>query len=139
MKNERFVLNVAAVDHVNHMMNATIFDYVTDNQASLGEEQKIQSVGGGCSDIVFSVVSSKETTTLVVYAEGPCKDLGISPLRLFIKFNPCSCPLGFEENKAIKHKCICICHHKLKQVLKSIEDSNCNSTTLLLMRNTDFG
>ena len=102
MKNERFVLSVAAVDHVNHTMNATIFSYVTDNQASLGEEQKIQSVGNGCSDLVFSVVSPKETATLVAYAEGPCKDLGISPLRIVITFNPCSCPLGFEENKAIK-------------------------------------
>ena len=139
MKNERFVLSVAVVDHVNHTMNATIFSYVTDNQASLGEEQKIQSIiEGGCSDIVFSVVSPKETATLVVYAEGPCKDLGISPLRVVINFNPCSCPLGFEQNKAIKNKCICICHHKLKQALKSITDSNCNSTTLLLTRNRDF-
>ena len=54
------------------------------------------------------------------------------------KFIPCSCPLGFEQNKAIKNKCICICHHKLKQALKSITNSNCNSTTLLLTRDRDF-
>lgn len=101
-KNEKFTLTVAAVDHVNHTVNATIFSYVTDNQASLGEEQKIQSVRHGCSDIVFSVVSPKETATLIAYAEGPCKDLGISPLRVVIKFNPCRCPLGFEQNKEIK-------------------------------------
>ena len=137
-KNEKFTLKVAAVDHVNHTMNATIFSYVTDNQASLGEEQKIQSVGANCSDIVFSIVSPKETAALVVYAEGPCKDLGISPLQIFIKFTPCSCPLGFEQNKAIKSSCHCICHHKLKQALLSIKDSDCNSTTFLLTRNRDF-
>ena len=102
-KNEKFTLNVAAVDHVNHTMTATVFSYMTDNQANLGEEQKIQSIGAGCSDVVFSIVSPKETAVLIVYAEGPCKDLGISPLRVVIKFNPCSCPLGFEKNKAIKN------------------------------------
>lgn len=137
-KNEKFTIKVAAVDHVNHTMNATVFSYVTDNQASLGEEQTIQTVGATCSDVVFSIVSPKAIATLIVYAEGPCKDLGISPLRVVVNFNPCSCPLGFEQNKAIKNKCICICHHKLKQTLKSIMDTNCNSTTLLLTRDRDF-
>ena len=137
-KNEKFTIKVAAVDHVNHTVNATILSYVTDNQASLGEEQKIQMVGAGCSNLIFSIVSPKETAVLVVYAEGPCRDLGISPLRIFIKFTPCNCPLGFEQNKAIKNNCLCICHHKLKQALKSIADSDCNSTTLLLSRKRNF-
>ena len=137
-KDKKFMLKVVAVDHVNHTVNATIYSYVTDNVASLGEEQTVQSVESGCSDLVFSIVSPKEVTELEIYAKGPCRNLGISPLRVPIQFLPCSCPLGFEQHKVVKNKCRCICHHKLKQALNFVTNTYCNSTTLLLTRNNNF-
>ena len=134
-----FVLKIAAVDHVNHRVNATIHGSVTDNQASLGEEQRVQRVESGCSDLVYSIVSPRDTAELEIYAGGPCKNLGISALRVPIKFIPCSCPLGFEQHKVIKNKCHCICHCKLKQALNFDTDAYCNSTTLLLTRNRLLG
>ena len=83
-----FTLNVAAVDHVNHTMTAIVFSYMTENQANLGEQQKIQSIGAGCSDVVFSIVSLKETATLVVYAKDHAKIWEYLPLRVVIKFAP---------------------------------------------------
>ena len=133
-----FVLKIAAIDHVNHTVNATIYGSVTDNQASLGKEQRIQRVESGCSDLVYSIASPRDTAELEIYAEGPCKNLGISALRVPIKFIPCSCPLGFEQHKVIKNKCHCICHCKPKQALNFDTDAYCNSTTLLLTRNRDF-
>ena len=137
-KDKKFILKIAAVDQVNCTVNATVCGYVTDNQASLGEGQTVQDVEAGCSDLVFSIVSPRETAELVIYAKGPCRDLGISQLRVSIKFMSCSCPLGFEQNKVIKNKCHCICHHKLKQALKFVMDTDCNSTTLLLTKNRNF-
>ena len=100
---------------MNHTVNATIYSYVTDNVASLGEEQTVQSVESGCSDLVFSIVSPKEVTELEIYAKGPYRNLGISLLRVPIQFIPCSCPLGFEQHQANENIYCCICHHKLKQ------------------------
>ena len=137
-KDEKFILKIAAVDHVNHTVNTTIYGSVTDNQARLGEEQRIQSVESGCSDLVYSIVSPKEMTELEIYAKGPCKNLGISALTIPIRFILCSCPLGFEQQKATKNKCHCICHHKLKQALNFATDAYCNPVTLLLTRNRDF-
>ena len=137
-KDEKFILKIAAVDHVNHTMNATIYGSVTDNQARLGAEQRIQSVESGCNDLVYSVVSPKEMTELEIYTKSPCKNLGISALTIPIKFIPCSCPLGFEHHKVTKNKCHCICHHKLKQALNFATDAYCNPITLLVTRNRDF-
>ena len=123
---------------MNHTLNATIHSYLSSNLGSLGESQQIQSIGSSCDNITFSIVSPKQKEELVIYAEGPCKDLGISPLRIPIIFIPCHCPLGFEQYKVIKNKCVCVCHHKLKEIFKFMSDSDCNSTSLLLSRNRDF-
>ena len=134
-KDNVFAVHVAAVDHLNHTVNATVNSYLSSTLGSLGESQQVQSIGSSCEDISFSIVSPRLNEELVIYAEGPCKDLGISPLRVPIAFIPCHCPLGFEQNKVIKNKCICICHQKLKELSNELD---CNSTTLLIRRNSNF-
>ena len=137
-KDKTFNVYVAAVDQMNHTVNATIHSYLSSTLGNLGEGQQVQSIGSSCDNITFSIVSPKQNEVLVIYAEGPCKDLGISPLRFPIEFIPCHCPLGFEQYKIIKNKCVCVCHQKLKEVFKFISESDCNSTTLLISRNRDF-
>ena len=137
-KDEKFAMHIAAVDQMNHTVKAMIHSYLSSNLGSLGEGQQVQSIGSSCENITFSIVSPKQNEEVVVYAEGPCKDLGISPLRIPINFIPCQCPLGFEQYKVIKNKCVCVCHYKLKEVFKFISESDCNTTTLLIRRNRDF-
>ena len=134
-KDKVFAMHVAAVDQLNHMVNGTIHSYVRNNLGTLGEGQYLQRIGSHCDNITFSIISPKQYIELVTYVEGPCKDLGISPLRVPITFIPCHCPQGFEQNKVIKNKCICICHQKLKRVSNELD---CNSTTLLIHRNSNF-
>ena len=131
-----FAMHVAAVDHLNHTVNGTIHSYVISNLGTLGEGQYLQRIGSNCDNITYSITSPKQHVELVIYIEGPCKDLGISPLRVPIAFIPCNCPLGFEQNKMVKNKCICICHYKLTKIF--ITELDCNSTTLLIRRNRDF-
>ena len=106
-KDEEFTIHVAAVDQMNHTVNATIHSYLTSNLGRLGEGQQVQSIGSSCENITFSITSPKQSKELVIYAEGPCKDLGISPFRVPVDFIPCHCPLGFEQYKVIKNKCVC--------------------------------
>ena len=137
-KDKAFAMHIAAVDQLNHTVNGTIHSYLSSNLGILGEGQHLQRIGSNCDNITFSIVSPKQHEELVIYAEGPCKDLGISPLRVPITFIPCHCPLGFEQNKIIKNKCACICHQKLKKIFKFTTELDCNSTTLLIRRNSDF-
>ena len=134
-KDKVFAIHIAAVDQLNHLVNGTIHSYVSSNLGTLGEGQYLQRIGSSCNNITFSIVSPQQHVELVIYAEGPCKDLGISPLRVPITFTPCHCPLGFEQNKVIKNKCACICHQKLKRISIKLD---CNSKTLLIRRNSDF-
>ncbi len=98
-KDEVFAIHVAAVDQLNHTVNATVHNYVSSTLGRLGEGQQVQSIRSSCGVITFSIISPKLNEELVIYAEGPCKDLGISSLRVPISFIPCHCPLGFEQNK----------------------------------------
>ena len=137
-KDKVFAMHIAAVDQLNHTVNGTIHSYVRSSLGTLGEGQHLQRIGSSCENLIFSITSQKQRDELVIYVEGPCKDLGISPFRVPIIFIPCHCPLGFEQNKAIKNKCICICNQKLIKVFKFITESDCNSKTLLIQRNRNF-
>ena len=134
-KGEKFSLYIAAIDHLRHKLNATVHSYLDSSLGRLGEGEQVQSIESNCEKISFSILSPTQTEELVMYAGGPCKHLGISPLRLRVDFHPCRCPLGFELNEHIKNRCVCGCHHKLLGILKV---SDCNSTTLLITRNKPF-
>ena len=134
-KGEKFSLYIAAIDHLRHMVNATVHSYLDSSLGRLGEGEQVQNIGSNCEKLSFSILSPTQTEELVMYADGPCKHLGISPLRLHVDFHPCRCPLGFELNEHIKNRCVCGCHHKLLGILKV---SDCNSTTLLITRNKPF-
>ena len=79
-KGMKFSLKIATVDYMNHSVNATINNCMTDNLDSLEEEQRIQSVA--CNDLIYSIVSPREGAELKICANGPCKNLGISVLRV---------------------------------------------------------
>ena len=129
-------IKLAAVDHVNRKVNATIISSLERRKGHLGEGQQKQVIGATCTKLNFSVISPiQDYDHLILYADGPCKDLGISALRICIKFDPCNCPTGFEPESEIRDRCICRCHRVLINIFPYIE---CNSKTLLVGRNHDF-
>ena len=136
IKGSDFTIELAAVDHVNHNVNAAIFASLESRNGHLGVGQQKQIIEAVCTNLSFSVISPIQgNDKLVLYADDPCKDLGISALRIPIRFEPCRCPTGFEPESKIKDKCICRCHHVLKSILPHIE---CNSETYLIVRNQDY-
>ena len=137
-KGEKFTLKVFAVDHVNHTVNATVHIYLpSKSRGTLGEGPKIFTIGSTCDEVSFTVLSSRNYEEVVIYADGPCRSLGISPLRINVSFYPCDCPRGFEHAKNIRDRCVCVCHRKLLS-LSFIKESDCNSTSLMITRSKPF-
>ena len=138
-KGETFVLKIVAVDQLNHPLNATVYNFLSNSTGFLGEEQDKVTIGNRCTELPFTVFSVLNHAELVLYADGPCRTKGISPIKIRIDFYPCECPAGFELSRRKKHRhsCVCICHHKLTD-LSFMKDLKCNSTTLTLTRSKAF-
>ena len=120
-------------------MPATIHSSLYSRRGHLGDGQQAQCIEAACTDLNFSIISPLNySNKLYLYAEGPCNSLGISSLKIKIRFIPCSCPVGFEPNTAIIDRCVCGCHHALQTIFLFIRDSDCDSETLLLTRSKDF-
>ena len=129
-KGERFALKVLAVDQLNHTLYATVNTYLSKNAGILVEGQKSFNIESKCTHLSFTIYSPKHNEELVLYADGPCRDLGISPLKIRVNFNPCLCPEGFEHLKSIQDRCVCVCHNVLLS-LPFIKDTG-NETMLSL-------
>ena len=132
-KGEKRTVELVAVDQVEHPVNATVRSYLTSESSALGEGQLTQYVADTCSIIEFEISSSKDSEEVILYAEGPCKDIGISKRRLIVSFLPCMCPIGFKEDKAISTKCECICD----DVVSSLQ-ATCDITSNSITRHTNF-
>ena len=138
-KGSNLTLKLAAVDQLNHTVPATIRSSLYNRRGHLGDGQQAQCIEAACTDLNFSIISPLNySDKLCLYAEGPCNFLGISSLRIKIRFVPCHCPVGFEPVTTIIDRCVCGCHHVLKVLFQFIRDSNCNSETFLLTRSKDF-
>ena len=135
-KGETFSLYVVAIDQMNHTINATIHSYLS-NTGTLEERQRIREINNTCTELSFAVTSLVNEETLIVYADGPCTNLGISPLTVKIHLNPCDCPAGFEVYTKVETKCVCICHSKLRS-LSFMKELKCNSKTLTITRTKPF-
>ena len=113
-KGRGFIVSVVAVDQVNNTVpNATIRSYLSSSQGGLGENQLKQSTGKGCTNLTFNIFSSQTTEQLILYADGPCKDILLSKCQLDITFTACDCPIGFQPKVATKTRCECECNSDL--------------------------
>ena len=137
-KGEKFTMKIFAVDQVNRTVNSTVRLYLpSDSHGTLGEGPKVFKIGPTCTAVSFTVFSQRAYEDVVLYADGPCKNLGLSPLKVKVHFHPCICPSGFEPSEDINDKCLCVCHRVL-QSLSFIKESDCNSTSLMIVRNKPF-
>ena len=137
-KGKNFTMKVLAVDQVNRTVNATVHIYLPSNSSgTLGEGTKTFAIGSTCTEISFTVLSSRTYEEVVIYVDGPCKNLGTSPLKVGVNFDPCKCPAGFEHSEDNDDRCVCVCHRKLLS-LSFIKGSDCNGTSLTITRSKPF-
>ena len=124
---ETFSISVAAMDQVNHTVEAIVRSSLYSNASGLGEGQLIQKVTKNCTNLTFTIFSRNEKEELIMYAEGPCKDANKSQLRLPIQLSPCECPTGFQIKHTNRATCECECDSAL---LPHITKCNPQSNTL---------
>jgi predicted outer membrane repeat protein len=125
-----FVVPVAAVDQVQHMVAATILSKFHDLKVS--ESQTLQRINANCSNLEYQVSFPrvKETYELVIHAQGPCNNQGISTLNVTIYVDECSCPPGFMPADR-NTKCDCICDRRFETFTKYIQECNAVKGTVI--------
>ena len=134
MKGHTFTLLLVAVDQVNNIIpNVTIRSYLSSSLGGLGENQLNQSTGQACTNLNFSIYSPHSSEELILYADGPCKDVHPSQSRVDINFSPCKCPIGFQPNVRARSKCECGCNPALLPLL-----STCDPETETVLREGVF-
>ena len=132
-KGEKFEISVVAVDQVNCSVDAEINSSPNSSGGDLGEGQHKQSVKSGtCSNLSFNMNSPRNTESLLLYADGPCKDSAESQREVLIEFSKCHCSIGFESSNISPTRCDCVCHSTLKPYI-----TNCNSSDNSIRVNTN--
>ena len=107
-RGESFNVSLVAVDQVNHTLKAIIVhSSLSRTESSLGEGQSSQVTGNACTNLTFSIYSPHANEGLTFYAEGPCKNARRSQRKIYIVFQPCTCPIGFQQ-KYKSNDCVCI-------------------------------
>ena len=130
---ETFSISIAAIDQVNHTVEATVRSSLASSASGLGEGQLIQKVIGNCTNLIFTIFSLNEEEELIMYAEGPCKDASKSQLRLPIQILPCECSTGFQRKHTGRATCECECDSALLPHI-----TMCNPQSKTLTRELNF-
>ena len=130
-------VSIAAVDHVENTVRATINSQFRKHPASIPERSRLQSISENCSIIDYQLLYPMKTTEhdLVLFAEGPCENKSISTLTVKVRVINCTCANGFVKADYTK-KCVCICDVKNELFSKYI--SHCNSTLESVIRTGTF-
>ena len=115
-KGEPFKISIKAIDQVGNPVNATIHSSVVTESGvgHLKEGQTEQTVSNQCTKLEYNVFSQDSSAQLELYADGPCKNLGISKQIFTITFLPCTCPIGLQPSQS-QIECACVCNETLRQ------------------------
>ena len=101
------------------------FHTKTGKSAQLGEGEAIQTGGSDCTELLYSVRSPKSSEELIIYPEGPCRDIS-GYLSVSITFLPC--PDGFNLSYSE-----CICEERLQTFTNT-----CNVNDVTILRKGNF-
>ena len=139
MKGERFNISLVAVDQVNHTVeNVIVYSSLNSSESGLGYGQLAQKTTNACTNLSFSISSPYSHEQLILYADGPCRNVSRSQSRLSVAFKHCKCPkIGFQpkcnDSKAVT--CECECDSRLYPYITKYD---CNYETGMLTRNGNF-
>lgn len=136
-KGDSFTVALVAVDQVENTVAAVIHSTPKSNLSGLAEGQLFQSVSNICTNLTFNVFSPKDNEELVLYADGPCKDAELSQQKIEIKFDPCTCSIGFQPvvSADLATRCMCECDSNLMKIIGNLE---CDPQTETLDRQSNF-
>ena len=132
-KGEIFVVSLVAVDQTEHSVSATIRSLLKSNVSSIGQCQLVQDATVGCTELRFNVYSPNDFEELILYADGPCKDAKFSRAKVLIKFQQCTCPVGFQVMLGDTTRCTCECDSKIDKYI-----TDCDPQKHTFLRKSNF-
>ena len=136
-KGRRFSVTVEAIDQVGNPVSATIHSSVITNSGAgrLKEGEAMQRISNQCTELEYHVFSEDSSALVELYADGPCKNIGISRQTFNVTFLPCTCPIGLQSSMS-PIECKCLCDRELQSYI-----TNCSqeSGTIKLETNTWIG
>ena len=130
-KGETFQLSLVAVDQISNSVQSNIIASVS-HLAGFKEGQTNQTTLGECTVVEYNVYSPNKYEEMVLYADGPCNDKGLSQRSISISFQPCNCLIGFQPGDS-NSTCECICDVRLRPFI-----TNCTSSNETLHKNGDY-
>ena len=97
-KGEAFNITLVAVNQVLQPVTAKIITKIQSSEGHLNGTQYERNISNTCTNLTFNIYSPGSTDSLIIYAEGPCREHGISQSKVDVIFKECKCPLGFESS-----------------------------------------
>ena len=128
-RGETFSISIAALDQVNQTIPAMIRSYLSSHVGTntyLRRGDPLQQTGRSCTEIHYQVFSQDEYQELILYAEGPCRDVGEGRKSVNLTFPPC--PVGFQLSQGE-----CICDRQLQSFT-----TECNIEGRTITRSSNF-
>ena len=131
---ETIDIQIVAVDHVNHTINGIIVHAsLNSTVGSVRESQDSQRTQKGCTELSYELLSKHHSEQLLLYAEGPCGNSGISQVSVVIQILPCTCLIGFARYERDATRCVCICDPELSSYV-----TECYPSEGSFVRNGNF-
>ena len=136
-KSNEFKISLVAVNQIGQKTPATIHSrLITDTGSTLEDQLQVAQLSmASCSEVEFLMsFPGAGKYKLIVFAEGPCDNRGISSVEIDINVEECSCPVGFMQDKN-STKCECVCDQKLSHLIKNLK---CNSSDGSIEREGEY-
>jgi len=127
-RGQKFILSAVAVGQGRGAVPTVIRSYfITDSgdNAAVGENKLIQQTGKIFTNLEYQVFSPDNSEQLILYPEGPCRDLGIARRFVTVHLQPCAD--GFQLSNSR-----CICEERLQTFTNS-----CNVDDKTVLRSVD--
>ncbi|XP_064388838.1 uncharacterized protein LOC135336897 [Halichondria panicea] len=125
-KGQLFSISVIAVDQVGNPVNATVISSVVTGSRLLNSNKALQRIPAECSLLEYSLIPDKSdrTADIELFADGPCNNIGVSKRTLNVIFQPCICPIGFQQRETRTHCFKCECDEVLQSYITSCFPEN---------------
>ncbi len=117
IRGKEFTLSAVTVGQSKGIVPSSVRTSLT-NDVQISAAQRIQSIGKECTPITYRLSTDKNTTTLILFPDGPCRDTDFSHRKINIQFLPC--PDGFTLDGSE-----CVCEDRLQRyTTNSCVDTN---------------
>ena len=125
---KKVALSLVVLDQINRpLTKAKIYNRLSSG-VDLCQYDHIHSADGNCSKIHFAAFTKNEADELILFTDGPCKDMADCQCKIKLETFCPLCPVGFELTED-EEGCRCDCDSKLKPFI-----FNCSLPSQSVMR-----